>query len=513
MVLIQTVTVEAINTALIALQRSKDIVIGGEKGNTINNITISNQGGSGGGVDYSPQINALDNRVTTLEKTSEDLQKETENLQTEDVRINERIDALASFGIEDLEFDPEQRLLTLETTEDSFEVVIPSEPVTLSLDGNTLIFQTDSQTATVTLPFIPLSQKGVAGGVATLDESGRVPYSQLPESAMEFKGEWDASTNTPTLADGVGTNGDFYVVTVGGTVNFGTQAQPRNITFYPNDRVIYEGDNVNEWFRLPAGQVISVNGMSGVVTLTANDINYDNNTTIKQKIDAIDVQSDWTQINTGAKDYIKHKIPIWIHNGTPQYRGPVDVVQDGNMQAVTSNAVYDALQNVQTDIPVYPTKADVEADLANLEVGQFALTEEGELFSTTDTVASGNMHPVTSNAVSNALSYSTTEQLTGGKWIDGKPIYRKVLKITSGFSTTMYVNPQIQNLDKFISVNGLMKRSNLDLYNPLVNNYSGWECYFYDYFSYQMTIKPSANQVNSGIAEIIIIMEYTKTTD
>jgi len=35
------------------------------------------------------------------------------------------------------------------------------------------------------------------------------------------------------------------------------------------------------------------------------------------------------------------------------------------------------------------------------------------------------MQSVSSSAVSNALSYSTTEQLMGGKWIDGKPIYKK----------------------------------------------------------------------------------------
>ena len=50
---------------------------------------------------------------------------------------------------------------------------------------------------------------GKANGVATLDENGRIPYSQLPESAMEFKGTWDASTNSPTLVDGTGDTGDF----------------------------------------------------------------------------------------------------------------------------------------------------------------------------------------------------------------------------------------------------------------------------------------------------------------
>lgn len=35
--------------------------------------------------------------------------------------------------------------------------------------------------------------------------------------AVNYKGTWNASTNTPTLASGVGTKGDYYVVSVAGT--------------------------------------------------------------------------------------------------------------------------------------------------------------------------------------------------------------------------------------------------------------------------------------------------------
>ena len=135
---------------------------------------------------------------------------------------------------------------------------------------------------------INLTEKGASNGVATLDATGRVPYSQLPESAMEYQGTWDASTNTPTLADGVGTNGDFYVVSAGGTVNFGTAASPRNVTFYINDRVIYDG-NTHQWARLPAGEVRSVNGHSGDVTLTASDVGAATSTDITNAINALDV--------------------------------------------------------------------------------------------------------------------------------------------------------------------------------------------------------------------------------
>jgi hypothetical protein len=81
------------------------------------------------------------------------------------------------------------------------------------------------------------SEKGNANGYASLDSLGKVPISQLPSSIMEYKGTWNAATNTPTLANGTGDTGDVYICNVAGTVNFG--AGP--ITFAVGDYVIYSG--------------------------------------------------------------------------------------------------------------------------------------------------------------------------------------------------------------------------------------------------------------------------------
>ena len=65
-----------------------------------------------------------------------------------------------------------------------------------------------------------LSEKGQADGYASLDSNGTVPVSQLPESvtgALEFKGVWDASTNTPPLPDPTTHKGEYYKVSVEGT--------------------------------------------------------------------------------------------------------------------------------------------------------------------------------------------------------------------------------------------------------------------------------------------------------
>ena len=113
------------------------------------------------------------------------------------------------------------------------------------------------------------SEKGVASGYASLDVGGKIPLSELPDSivgAMQFKGFWNASTNTPSLADGDGSlPGDTFQATVAGTVDFGSG----NIVFTVGDFVIYDG---SIWGKLEGGQVESVNGFVGAVVLDTDDI-------------------------------------------------------------------------------------------------------------------------------------------------------------------------------------------------------------------------------------------------
>lgn len=106
-----------------------------------------------------------------------------------------------------------------------------------------------------------LDTVGEANGIATLDSKGKIPLEQLPTEAIVFKGMWDASTNTPTLADGTGTSGDYYIVSVGGTRNLGSG----NITFVAGDGVIYDGSKWNR--KADTNLVQSVNGQTGNVNV------------------------------------------------------------------------------------------------------------------------------------------------------------------------------------------------------------------------------------------------------
>lgn len=110
------------------------------------------------------------------------------------------------------------------------------------------------------------SEKGQANGYASLDSGGKVPVSQLPSAIMEYQGVWDASTNTPTLANGTGSTGDVYRVSVAGTA--------LSLSFEVGDYVIYNGSTWEKSDTTDA--VASVAGRTGNVTLTSSDVGLGN---------------------------------------------------------------------------------------------------------------------------------------------------------------------------------------------------------------------------------------------
>ena len=159
---------------------------------------------------------------------------------------------------------------------------------------------------------------GKANGVATLDENGRIPYSQLPESAMEFKGTWDASTNTPTLADGTGDTGDFYVVSVAGTQDLGSG----EIKFLENDRVIY---SEGVWSKLSAGDVRTVNTIQptdGNVTLTGDNINFSVSDATKVSTKVTSHINATTGVHGAVSTATANKIIIRDASGRAQVASP-----------------------------------------------------------------------------------------------------------------------------------------------------------------------------------------------
>ena len=89
--------------------------------------------------------------------------------------------------------------------------------------------------------------------------------------AVRYVGTWNANTNTPTLASGIGNQGDYYVVSVSGNTDLD------GITdWVAGDWAIFNG---TAWEKVDNTEtVISVNTQTGVVVLNAADVGAAANT-------------------------------------------------------------------------------------------------------------------------------------------------------------------------------------------------------------------------------------------
>jgi len=113
------------------------------------------------------------------------------------------------------------------------------------------------------------SSVGAANGVASLDSGGKVPVAQLPSTIMNYQGTWDPTTNTPTLADGTGTNGDVYWVSAAFAGPVSGLNNASMVNFQIGDIVLYSSA-LGQWeLTTPAAGVTSVNGSQGAVTVNA----------------------------------------------------------------------------------------------------------------------------------------------------------------------------------------------------------------------------------------------------
>jgi hypothetical protein len=83
--------------------------------------------------------------------------------------------------------------------------------------------------------------------------------------SLNYQGTWNAATNTPTLASGVGIKGYYYVVSTAGTTNLD------GITDWQiGDWAVFNG---TIWQKVDnSDAVVSVNGQTGAVVLTAANV-------------------------------------------------------------------------------------------------------------------------------------------------------------------------------------------------------------------------------------------------
>lgn len=118
------------------------------------------------------------------------------------------------------------------------------------------------------------------------------------------------------------------------------------------------------------------------------------------------------------------------------------------------------------------------------------------------------------NSIITKTTYSTDETVIG-KWIDGKPIYRKVIVLESGTIHAGYYeyNHNISNLDKALNIYGMCYSSTQQhpIQRVVPDEIAKWGIGLGD-------IKQSTFALHFGtgyqdINLVYIVIEYTKTTD
>lgn len=131
-------------------------------------------------------------------------------------------------------------------------------------------------TASVTLNNASVTAKvltgvNITGGSINASDSILTAFGKLQNQingligSSVYQGTWNASTNTPALASGVGTRGYYYIVSVAGSTNLD------GITDWNvGDWAIFDG---TAWQQVDnTDSVTSVNGQTGAVSLTTDNI-------------------------------------------------------------------------------------------------------------------------------------------------------------------------------------------------------------------------------------------------
>ena len=203
---------------------------------------------------------------------------------------------------------------------------------------------------------IPTSEKGVANGVATLDGSGRLPSSQLTQTALEYLGTWDANINTPALADGIGDLGDFYIVSVAGSQDLGSGI----IAFDVGDWVVYDG---SLWERSPNSNAVdSVFGRVGIISAQIGDYTTD------QVNEALNLY--YTEARVTANTSVSANTAKVSADGSVTTHS--DVTSAGSGAIITSlerNELHQAVTVTDSsNIDLTLSGQDIEADLTNTTV-------------------------------------------------------------------------------------------------------------------------------------------------
>lgn len=177
--------------------------------------------------------------------------------------------------------------------------------------------------------------------------------------------------------------------------------------------------------------------------------------------------------------------------------------------------------NFQNGILVAKAKVTINGTVYEVEPEEYEGTTplNAENLNQIQTNAENAVNTVQSNLnttdqnIEDLTTYSTTEKVVG-TWIDGKPIYRKVIDFgILPNSTNKEVQHNISNLQNFVKIDGIAIRNDNNFWQAIPLTYRSADT------SYNTALTVTQSKVvitcdaDRSMFNGYVILEYTKTTD
>lgn len=202
--------------------------------------------------------------------------------------------------------------------------------------------------------------------------------------------------------------------------------------------------------------------LSGTIPANTNEITFtdsiiNNNTIVEAYYNNNDVYTveTWQDGNTIGIVVSDHNVPIGIK---------VTLNNVNSFEPYDDTEVLSQLSSLSDDVSGLDGRLDnAEDDIDNLENDVDSL--ETALSSKQDTLTAGDNITIEDNVISangGGIDYSLTEQDTGIKWINGKPIYQKTIDFGALPSyTTKTVNHGISNIENIWCIEAVANYSGI----------------------------------------------------
>lgn len=211
-------------------------------------------------------------------------------------------------------------------------------------------------------------------GVPMLEPSnGLIPAKYLPFASARLVGNYDAAANSPALADGTGTDGDYYNVIAAG------DNTPRSQAAELGDTIVYSG-KLSKWYVRPS----AVNLINGAATAAAARSILGVPSKLDLPVNVVDYGADKTGIGDSTAAFeaaaaVRGNIYVpegrYVFSATPSLPNQLAMRADGSGSTLLdfSAASISALTNGNCIEWGTATWATLPDPVADIEAGQTSI--------------------------------------------------------------------------------------------------------------------------------------------